>query len=423
VACIIRIRPSFADSFAATSVSSPVGHFESADASNILTRPNSCATFLANTSDTDPRTADPLFASRLTAFLSTPSTSRGSPEVLFIKRAPRLGDRFTSHVAFPGGKRDPSDPSDLSTAIRETAEEVGIDLTSPNVIVAGNLPERIVTAEWGRTPLMVLCPFVFVLTKWEEGGPLRLQPTEVGSAHWVPLSGLMRGELNCYEKAEVSDRLAGTRSPLVRGALRGMLGQMLFAATRLVPVESHYSADAIGFMPEVHSKGAMVKALEVADRVLFGAGDHGGSSDRDRPLKLWGLTFGIMNDFLDLLPGHDITKTWVWPTVSQWDMRIMIWLTTWRLRKERVAAARPLTKTPPIIVDEGVGTVNGWTDQGPEEKVAFERELRLQRSSAVGHMLKGYFGLFRRGVIMALILRGMVGATIGIILIKRYMRT
>jgi 8-oxo-dGTP pyrophosphatase MutT (NUDIX family) len=72
--------------------------------------------------------------------------------VIFIKRAARVGDRWTSHVALPGGKRDPEDEDDRAVAIRETVEEIGLDLNSPDAFFVGNLPERVVSTSWGKVP-------------------------------------------------------------------------------------------------------------------------------------------------------------------------------------------------------------------------------------------------------------------------------
>lgn len=74
----------------------------------------------------------------------------GDPEVLFIKRAGRAGDKWSGHTALPGGKRDPKDADDLAAAIRETKEEVGLDLTCRGCFHVGNLPERVVTTAWSR---------------------------------------------------------------------------------------------------------------------------------------------------------------------------------------------------------------------------------------------------------------------------------
>ena len=53
----------------------------------------------------------------------------GEDEMFFIKRAVRNNDHFSGHMAFPGGVKEDYDKTLLDTAIRETMEEVGIDLT------------------------------------------------------------------------------------------------------------------------------------------------------------------------------------------------------------------------------------------------------------------------------------------------------
>lgn len=93
---------------------------------------------------------------QLDAFFSQDWVQHGDPEVLFIKRASRVGDRWTGHVALPGGKRDPEDVDDRAAAIRETSEEIGLDLTTEDCIHVGNLPERVVTTSWGTVPYVGL---------------------------------------------------------------------------------------------------------------------------------------------------------------------------------------------------------------------------------------------------------------------------
>ncbi|MBA3258253.1 MAG: NUDIX domain-containing protein, partial [Gemmatimonadales bacterium] len=48
--------------------------------------------------------------------------------VLLIRRAERTGDPWSGHMALPGGRRDSEDSDLIATAIRETAEEVGLQL-------------------------------------------------------------------------------------------------------------------------------------------------------------------------------------------------------------------------------------------------------------------------------------------------------
>lgn len=92
------------------------------------------------------------FEDILNAFFEQDWVKHGDPEILFIKRAARIGDKWNGHVALPGGKRDPEDDDDAVTAMREALEEVGIDLSYNNAIAVGNLPQRIVTTSWGKVP-------------------------------------------------------------------------------------------------------------------------------------------------------------------------------------------------------------------------------------------------------------------------------
>lgn len=66
-------------------------------------------------------------------------TDAASPELIFTLRAKHL-NQHAGEVCFPGGKWEPQDDSLLTTALRETHEEIGL---SPNMIdVLGALPAR-----------------------------------------------------------------------------------------------------------------------------------------------------------------------------------------------------------------------------------------------------------------------------------------
>lgn len=112
-------------------------------------------------------------------------------EILFIHRAERAGDVWSGHVAFPGGRRDPSDADLFATAIRETHEEIGINLAAAEHL--GTLDDL-----HPRTPVLppvVVRPFVFALTELPE---LTLSD-EVQAAFWVRLGALggagVKGEI------------------------------------------------------------------------------------------------------------------------------------------------------------------------------------------------------------------------------------
>jgi 8-oxo-dGTP pyrophosphatase MutT (NUDIX family) len=86
------------------------------------------------------------------------------PELLFIRRAashtPSGGQsRWSSHIAFPGGRHEQSDESALFTAYRETWEEIGVDLAEKEFVQVGRLDEREITTSLGKRLLMILSPF------------------------------------------------------------------------------------------------------------------------------------------------------------------------------------------------------------------------------------------------------------------------
>ena len=89
---------------------------------------------------------------RLNAFFAQEWVQRGDPEILFIKRAARQGDRWTGQVAFPGGGRDVTDLDDRMTSVRETDEEIGLNLNVGFCLAVGNLPQRVVTSMWRNSP-------------------------------------------------------------------------------------------------------------------------------------------------------------------------------------------------------------------------------------------------------------------------------
>lgn len=92
-------------------------------------------------------------------FFSLPWVQRGTPEVLYIKRASRSGDKWSAHVAFPGGRREEGDENGLYTAMRETWEEVGLDLAEREFCCVGQLDDREITTSLGKRLLMVLSPY------------------------------------------------------------------------------------------------------------------------------------------------------------------------------------------------------------------------------------------------------------------------
>jgi 8-oxo-dGTP pyrophosphatase MutT (NUDIX family) len=110
------------------------------------------------------------------------------PQVLLIRRAERAGDPWSGHMAFPGGREDPADESLLATAVRETHEELALDLTTSGRLL-GRLNDLPAVAR-GRRVGITITPFVFELTGDAE---LAYRPDEVAEAIWAPLDPLLHG--------------------------------------------------------------------------------------------------------------------------------------------------------------------------------------------------------------------------------------
>ena len=264
----------------------------------------------------------------------------GDPEVLFIKRASRKGDRWTSHIALPGGKRDPEDADDKAAAVREAVEEVGVDVDEHG-IACGNLPQRIVTTHWGKKPLLVLCPYVFLLTT-HEIPPLKLQPTEVASTHWVPIRSLQSPESRTVAFEDVSSRLANQETGVKKWMLSMILGKMMFAAIALLPTESLHSAETPvqdqlqdnrkARLTRYDKLKALATRISIAD--IF---NQYPPIPPEGPLLLWGLTLGVVSDFLDLLPPYDALTLWTYPTFTPPDVRFIVWLLTYRFKERKRA--------------------------------------------------------------------------------------
>jgi 8-oxo-dGTP pyrophosphatase MutT (NUDIX family) len=105
--------------------------------------------------------------------------------VLLLLRASHPDDPWSGHVGLPGGRHDDTDPDLLATAIRETQEEVGLDVTRAGRVL-GPLGELAGRGAGVRS--IRIAAFVAAL---DARPALTLAPTEVSSAHWVPLGDLV----------------------------------------------------------------------------------------------------------------------------------------------------------------------------------------------------------------------------------------
>ena len=129
-----------------------------------------------------PKTVDAPGASPAAVALVLLAEPKHGIEILLIRRAERSDDPWSGQIAFPGGRKEASDPDLLTTAMRETGEETGVDLST--AVQLGALDDLYPQAP--TLPPVVVRPFVFALT----ARPPLTRSDEVQRAFWVPLEHL-----------------------------------------------------------------------------------------------------------------------------------------------------------------------------------------------------------------------------------------
>jgi 8-oxo-dGTP pyrophosphatase MutT (NUDIX family) len=99
-------------------------------------------------------------------------------------------------MALPGGRRAPGDEDLLGTAIRETREEVGMQLEPEHL--AGTLDDVV-----PRTPVLppiAVRPFVFVV----QSRPLLTPNAEVAGASWITVDHLLHADTHHPVRLDVA---------------------------------------------------------------------------------------------------------------------------------------------------------------------------------------------------------------------------
>ena len=274
---------------------------------------------------------------------------------------------------------------------------------------------------------MVLCPYVFLLTR-HDIPPLRLQPTEVASTHWVPLRALLSPRQQTCEYQDVSARLTTGQSTVKRHVLHSMLGQMKFCAIHLIPSESLHASNVPDFIPQV--KAAETTSYLARLRSLMGL-PAAGQSLISPPLLLWGLTLGVLTDFLHMFPPHYAFNVWTYPTFSPLDIRLAIWLLSYRFRKQKEKELFSSFDKTLQTVDahsEAMASLNDWSirarrvEPGPGQASTrmpdTETSCRLE-TSGVSLMLEGYYDIVRQAVRYTLVARCAIVAVIAYALVRR----
>ena len=152
------------------------------------------------------------------AAVLVPVTCSQNPEVILTLRA----DTLSSHageVALPGGKHDLADGSLLSTALRETREEIG--LTGDQVEVIGSLKPFVSKHGLLVTPFIGLVPDAVELVP---------NTDELAAIFKVPLAYL-------FEDPRSSTRLIHRQGQTIRVPTYYYQGHKIWGLTAMILVE------------------------------------------------------------------------------------------------------------------------------------------------------------------------------------------
>ncbi|MGZ5200579.1 MAG: CoA pyrophosphatase [Telluria sp.] len=105
----------------------------------------------------------------------------GALHVLLTQRTDHLANH-AGQISFPGGRAEETDSSPIETALREAAEEIGLD--RKHVDIVGVLPEHVTGTGYRVTPIVGIVTPPFELSA---------DPNEVAEIFEVPLAFLMDG--------------------------------------------------------------------------------------------------------------------------------------------------------------------------------------------------------------------------------------
>ncbi len=122
-------------------------------------------------------------------------------ELLFIRRSSPENDPWGGQIAFPGGRAEPGDADLEHTAIRETREELSLDLGASESL--GPLDEIRAQARRVIEP-MAIRPYAFGWT--DPTAPDLIPNQEVASAFWTPFDDLRDPErATTYEASRAGE--------------------------------------------------------------------------------------------------------------------------------------------------------------------------------------------------------------------------
>jgi len=253
--------------------------------------------------------------------------------------------------------------------------------------------------------------------------------------------------------------MANQETGVKRWMLSSILGKMMFAAINLTPTESIYSSETPQAGTPTDTRYVRPNRTDRLHTYIFSAlrGDFMNSyplPPREAPLTLWGLTLGVVSDFLDAFPPHTALTLWTYPTFTPLDVRFTIWLLTHNFAQRKRAELQagsdipaPTSQHSPERASYGAATESVVVVHRPDETGLHGLGTGLTRAdsdrkAAVSTMLEGfvfrtcglerllpvvndrarYYDLVRRAVVVALVGRASLLFVIGVVAWRRLRR-
>lgn len=143
----------------------------------------------------------------------------GDARIVLTERTDR-GGHHSGEVSFPGGRAEPEDDDLVTTALREAAEEIGLDAEAEGVRVLGTLPER-----WIPVSNYAVTPVVAVARRRPSMTP---QPTEVAAILEAPVATFLPGAELLHVEREIRGwRVRYAAYPVGGLAVWGMTAMVL----------------------------------------------------------------------------------------------------------------------------------------------------------------------------------------------------
>lgn len=197
-------------------------------------------------------------------------------------------------------------------AMRQTWEEIGLDLAERDFLCIGQLDDREITTSLGKRLLMILSPFVFLqLTP----NPLPTDPTDGTTIHWVPLAtlasavlpGHIGDKMNAKSRwssvtVDAASRLTPRRAAILKILVRVLIGSMQFPAILLdLPESDAISGSSTGSPAALQNSRSYPPLTQDKLEKGFTATKPLSGKNRNKSrhqLKLWGLSLGMTLDLM-----------------------------------------------------------------------------------------------------------------------------